>query len=48
MSHSISNEVHRRLFEIPGMTKAGVDTVREPQWRPEMITPEGRKHLKIA
>jgi len=48
MSHAISNDVHERLLALPGVAKARVDIVWEPQWRPDMITPEGRKHLNLA
>ncbi|GAB1489481.1 SUF system Fe-S cluster assembly protein [Opitutaceae bacterium] len=48
MSHAISKDVHQRLLELPGVAKARVDIVWEPQWRPDMITPEGKKHLNLA
>lgn len=48
MSHSISNDVHKRLLELPGVSRAKVDIVWEPVWHPEMITAEGRKHLNLA
>lgn len=48
MSQSIAKDVQRRVRELPGVAKARVDIVWEPQWHPEMITAEGRKHLNLA
>lgn len=48
MSTAISGDVRRKLLQIPGVTQARVDIVWEPAWSPEMITPEGRRHLQIA
>jgi metal-sulfur cluster biosynthetic enzyme len=47
MSHSISNDVHRTLLRLPGVSQAKVDIVWEPTWTPERITPEGRRHLQL-
>ncbi len=48
MSHAISRDVQQRLLDLPGVSKARVDFVWEPVWRPDMITAEGRKHLNLA
>jgi metal-sulfur cluster biosynthetic enzyme len=48
MSQSISGEVHRKLLELAGVESAKVEIVWEPSWNPEMITPEGKKILKLS
>lgn len=48
MSHTISNDVHRRLLDLPEVSHARVDIVWEPLWSPERISPEGRRHLQLT
>ncbi len=48
MSCAISNEVQRTVQQIPGVSRARVDLVWEPSWHPDMITAEGRKHLRLT
>ena len=48
MSQSISNDVHRKLLALPGVSHARVEIVWEPQWSPERITPEGRRELQLV
>jgi metal-sulfur cluster biosynthetic enzyme len=47
MSHTISHDVHRKLLELPEVAQARVEIVWEPQWTPERISPEGRRHLQL-
>jgi metal-sulfur cluster biosynthetic enzyme len=47
MSQTISNDVHRKLLDLPGVAQARVEIVWEPQWSPERISPEGRRHLHL-
>lgn len=48
MANSISHEVQNKLQTLAGVGRAQVDLVWEPVWQPEMITPDGRRQLKIA
>jgi len=48
MSHTISNEVTKALRQLPDVASTKVEVVWEPAWRPDMITPEGRRHLNLA
>lgn len=48
MSHSIANDVTKALRQLPGVGIARVEVVWEPAWHPDMITPEGRRHLNLA
>jgi metal-sulfur cluster biosynthetic enzyme len=48
MSNSISNEVHKKLLELPSVRTAKVDIVWEPAWHPGLITPSGRQHLNLT
>lgn len=47
MSQTISHDVHRKILELPAVAHAKVEIVWEPQWSPERITPEGRRHLQL-
>ena len=48
MSHTISNDVNKVLRGLPGIGASKVEIVWEPVWRPEMISPEGRKSLNLT
>jgi metal-sulfur cluster biosynthetic enzyme len=48
MSNAIAGEVHKKLLQVPGIRQASVEIVWEPQWRPEMITEEGRRNLNLV
>ena len=39
--------VRSRVESIPGIAKADVKVVWEPVWNPSMISPEGKKVLKL-
>ncbi len=45
MSRMISEDVKHKLEALPEISKADVQIVWDPQWTPEMISPEGRKIL---
>lgn len=44
---SIGEAVKSTIERLPGVQKATVDFVWEPQWGPERISPEGREKLGI-
>jgi len=45
MSRRISEDVKNKLEALPEISKADVQIVWDPQWTPEMISPEGRRIL---
>ncbi|BFN37748.1 metal-sulfur cluster assembly factor [Fidelibacter multiformis] len=45
MSRKISADVKNRLEALPEVSRANVEIVWDPQWTPEMISPEGRRIL---
>lgn len=45
MSHNIAAYVKNKLEEHPEISHAHVEIVWDPQWTPEMISPEGRRIL---
>ena len=46
-AQSIPDDMKRRVNTIDGVETIEVDVVWEPQWSPQLITPEGRKILGI-
>ncbi len=44
---SIPDVVRRRVNTIEGIGQTEVEVVWEPQWSPQLISPEGRKILGI-
>ena len=43
----LPNTVRAKIAAIPGISNANVEVVWEPQWSPTMISPEGKKILKL-
>lgn len=39
--------VRSRISQIPGVADVNVSVVWDPKWTPELISPEGRKILKL-
>ena len=46
-AQSLPNQVQMVVSGIPGVEDVNVNLVWEPHWTPEMISPEGRKILRI-
>jgi metal-sulfur cluster biosynthetic enzyme len=47
MANSITSDLHQRLLAVPSVASAHVALVWEPQWRPDLISAEGRAQLKL-
>lgn len=45
---TIPDVVKRRAKTVPGIEQVEVAIVWEPQWTPQLISPEGRVHLGIT
>ncbi len=45
MTRKISADVKSKLEALPEVSRANVEIVWDPQWTPEMISPEGRRIL---
>jgi probable FeS assembly SUF system protein SufT len=45
MGGYIAQEARQKLLALPGVDEADVEVVWEPQWSPQMISPEGRQLL---
>ena len=45
MGPSIAADARQKILSLSGIQEAQVDVVWEPPWRPQMITPDGRKKL---
>jgi len=45
MGGYIAQEARQKLEALPGVQEAEVEVVWEPQWSPQMISPEGRQLL---
>jgi len=45
MAESIAGGVQNVLMALPGVEEVNVDLVWDPPWRPEMMTPEGKRWL---
>ena len=45
MGGYIAQEARQKLLELAGVEEADVEVVWEPQWSPQMISPEGRQLL---
>jgi metal-sulfur cluster biosynthetic enzyme len=41
----ISQNVHNRLLQIPGINEADVKIVWEPMWKPDMMSDDAKKVL---
>ena len=41
----ILDAVQAAIAAVPGVTRAEVRLVWEPEWTPERVTPRGREHL---
>ena len=39
--------IRARVGTLPGVQEVNIDIVWEPKWNPAMISPEGRKVLKL-
>lgn len=46
-AQSLPGQVQSMVASVPGVTEANVELVWDPHWTPEMISPEGRKILRI-
>ncbi len=46
-ARELPNMVRSRVTEIPEISDATVEIVWDPQWNPTLISPEGRKILKL-
>ena len=42
---SLSNEVKRRVLQLPGVRNASVEVVWEPPWSPSMMSDAARRKL---
>lgn len=48
MGGEISNQVREKVLDIPAVHECDVRIVWEPQWTPEMMSPEAKKKLGHA
>ncbi|MDP0498585.1 MAG: iron-sulfur cluster assembly protein [Verrucomicrobiota bacterium JB022] len=48
MGPTIANDAQSKLQSLPSVETAQVDIVWDPQWTPQMISPEGRKILGLG
>jgi FeS assembly SUF system protein len=46
-AQQIPQMIKDRVKTLPGVADVSVEVVWEPQWNPSMITPEGKKILKL-
>ncbi|KAF0095417.1 MAG: hypothetical protein E1N59_912 [Puniceicoccaceae bacterium 5H] len=47
MGPTIAQDAQMKLESLPAVERAQVDIVWDPQWTPQMISPEGRKILGL-
>ncbi len=48
MGGEIAADARRKLLNLPGVSVADVKIVWDPPWSPQMISPEGKKHMGMA
>jgi probable FeS assembly SUF system protein SufT len=48
MGPVIAQEARQKILQLGGVADADVQVVREPQWTPDMISEEGKKHLGLS
>lgn len=48
MGPSIAADAKSKVLTVPGVTDADVQVVWEPQWNPQMISPDGKAKLGMA
>jgi len=48
MHRFISENIRKKLLQLPDVKEAIVEIVWEPAWTPERMTPEGRKKLGFS
>lgn len=46
-AHQLPDMVRTRVSTLPDVNQVDVQVVWEPQWNPSMISPEGKKILKL-
>lgn len=48
MGPTLAADAETRILTVPGVAKANVELVWDPQWTPERISPEGREKLGMV
>jgi probable FeS assembly SUF system protein SufT len=48
MGPSIAADAKSKILTVPGVAEADVQLVWEPQWNPQMISPDGKAKLGMA